>query len=421
MRTAVSLFAVVAVAALCTVSWAGEPTPSPDRAYVDAVIDAMVASGLITAEKAAEFKAQGMKASAAVADELAAAAAAKPKKKQWYDTIKLGGYVQARGLYYPDAEEKEVDLASVSLKKDSEFLVRRARIKLSAKPASGVEVVIQPDFGEGDVTIKDAYVDKKFGNENTSMIRVGQHKVPFGFEGPQSSSSRLPLERNWVARRTISGERDTGIAYYYTDPEDAKLFGLAKDEHFGTGDFGNIAVAFFNGQGIEDGAELNSDKHIVLRGCKPMLIKGFGSDSEEPTQYLEFGASYYAGDYVSKGLGKEVSEDLIGIHGYLAPQPFGLQAEYFTGETEGADIDGFYVMALYRPEDGNGTFYARYDELDGRRKGRGAKDYTRDRWTVGYAHELEDGKNRVTVEYSEDTPEGGDSWGEFGVQLMTHY
>lgn len=421
MRTAVLLFAVVAVAALGTGAWAANAAPSPDRAYVDAVIDSMVASGLISAEKAAEFKSQGAKASAAVADELAAAAAAKPKKKQWYDTIKLGGYVQARGLYYPDAEEKSVNVAAVDLKKDSEFLVRRARIKLSAKPAEGVEVVIQEDFGEGVTSVKDAYVDKKFGNENTSVIRVGQHKVPFGFEGPQSSSSRLPLERNWVARRTISGERDTGLAYYYTTPEDAALFELAKKNHFGTGDYGSFAIGFFNGQGIDGAVEYNSDKHIVLRGCKPMLIKGFNSDSEEPSQYFEFGASYYTGDYVSKGLDAEVSEDLIGIHAYLAPQPFGLQAEYFTGETEGADIDGFYVMGIYRPEDGSGSFYVRYDELDGRRKGKGTSNYSRDRWTVGYAHELEDGKNRLTVEYSEDSPEGGDSWGEFGVQLMTHY
>lgn len=322
----------------------------------------------------------------------------------WYETTKIDGYVQGRFYFYPDAEGDE---------KDSEFEVRRARIKVSAKPADDVAVEIQADL-TNEVETKDAWIQKWFGRDNESSLRIGQQKVAFGWEGPQSSGSRLPLERNWVARRTIDGERDTGLTFFWTCAEDKKLFETGKKKHFGTGDYGNLAVAFFNGQGINN-AEVNDSKHFVIRGAKPMLVK-LGDNAE---QYVEFGASYYTGEYVSMSGDEDEAEfddNLLNLFAYMAPQPIGVQAEWFDGETEGADLDGFYVMGMYRPEDGQGTFYARYDEMNGNRKGR-QRAHNTDRITVGYAHELEDGKTRVTVEWSDD--ELADS--TFGVQAMTKY
>ena len=408
MRVAVIAFSVIAVCCLVTsAAEAPEAVPTPDRAYIDAVLDGLVAEGVLGADAAQALKQKGDRAAVAVAEELAANA--EPAKKHWYDTTKISGYAQGRWLYYPDADEDEAD---------NEFSVRRARIKVAAKPADDVKVQIQADFGEGDATIKDAWLQKYFGSESTSSIRIGQQKLPFGFETPQSSSRRLPLERNWVARRTISGERDTGITYFYTAPEDKDLFGHAKSELFGTGDYGNIAIGVYNGQGIgADVEEVNSDKHIVLRACKPLMV-GLGG-GEEKDQYVEFGASYFAGDYFSTKAETEFSENLFGVHAYLAPQPFGLQAEYYNGETEGHDIDGWYAMGIYSPEEGDGTLFVRYDDMNGWRKGKNA-DYSRDRWSIGYAHDI-DSKTRLTVEYDIEQTDSGSDNDLFGIQIMTKY
>lgn len=61
---------------------------------------------------------------------------------------------------------------------------------------------IQPDLSKsvGEsihvARIKDAYLDVGLDADNEFRVRIGQSKVPFGFENMQSSSTRLPLDRN---------------------------------------------------------------------------------------------------------------------------------------------------------------------------------------------------------------------------------
>jgi hypothetical protein len=391
MKRAVwALLAAAFALALPQVLWAQK---SRDQAYVDAVLDGLVREGMLTLEKAQEIKADANEAAEIVAD------ATKPKPK-WTDTIKLSGYTQARWYYYPDDDDP-----------NNEFEVRRARIKLGAQPTERTEMELQLDMGEGEVTVKDAWVQYDLNPEGSFRVRAGQQKVPFGFETPQSSGSRVPLERNWVSRRVVPGERDTGVTFYWTDPADAALYEDIKKTGFGEGDYGNLAIGFYNGQGIEDGAEVNNDKHLCVRLAKP-----FQFDS----RVVEAGVSYYRGDYFSSsGTGAEFDEHLFGVHAYLPPDPIGVQTEWFKGETEGDDVDGFYVMGLYRPS-AKGTAFVRYDEYNGPRKGKGAGNvYDRDRWSIGYAHMLDD-KAEVTVEYDiQDTTDGNEDL--FGVQLQIGY
>jgi hypothetical protein len=393
MRLAAFLLAMAA----STVCWltsalAADPV-SADRAYVDSVLDGLVRQGVLTADQAAAIKADAAQATAGVAE------AAKPKPK-WTDTIKLSGYTQARWNYHPDADEVSND-----------FEVRRSRIKLAAQPTPRTEVELQLDLGEGEVTVKDAWAQYDLTVDGACRVRAGQQKVPFGFEGPQSSSNRVPLERNWVARRMIPGERDTGVTLYWTDPDDAALFDEVKKTGFGEGDYGNVALGFYNGQGIEDGAEVNDSKHLAVRLAKPFRVAD---------RVAEAGASYYGGRYHSPaGSGADFSEHLVALHAYLPPDPVGIQAEWFTGRTEGDDVDGFYAMGLYRPSD-DGVAFVRYDQYNGPRKGKGAGNvYDRERWSVGYAHMLDE-KTEVTVEYDiDDTATGNDDL--LGVQLQVGY
>ena len=406
MSKQVCMCVLLAVLVAPAVAWAGpQDTPSPDRAYVDAVIEALVDAGLITREQADTVKARGAQAARAVVEERAAqAAAAPPPKRGWYDDIKVGGYAQWRAMYYPDDDGKS-----------TEFLLRRARFVLDARPHPLYRVYIQPDMGEGKFELRDYWFERSFGAGNESRVRLGQQKVPFGYETPQSSSRRLPLERNWLARRMIPGERDTGITYFYTTPGEARLFGHGSRHEWGTGDWGNVAVSLFNGQGI-NAAEVNSSKHIVVRGAKPFMLGMGGNDV-----YAEAGASFMTGKYVSPADGGEFDDRLFGLHAFLSPHPVGIQAEYFTGKTEGADVDGWYAMLIGRT-DARGVAFLRYDEYNGPRKGRGEGNvYDRNRWGLGYCYEV-DAKTRVTVQYDRDRNEvSSRNEDALGIQVMTGF
>ncbi len=409
-RAAICLMVAAAVAASLAAHAAPAPVaPGPDRVYIDAVVDAMVESGVITQDQADKLKSRGQKA----LDTAAATKAAVPAKKKWYDTMKIGGYVQGRAMYYLDDIEAK-DANGDKHRVGDEFLVRRARMALEAKPSATSKLYLQTDMGGGSATVKDAWVERSFARDLSSRVRIGQQKVPFGFEVPQSSGSRLPLERNWLTRRTIPEERDTGLTYYFTTPGDKALFDAAKASYWGTGDYGNIAVSLFNGQSIgSEGQEVNDNKHLVVRLCKPFEIKSTGG-------YAEVGASYYGGDYFSKAAKQQFDEHLFGIHGYFAPEPFGLQAEYFDGETEGHDLKGWYAMGLWKSNPG-GVAFVRYDKLEGYRKGANAA-YDRHRTGVGYAYQLDD-NTRLTLEYDKeelDTASGG-SADQIGLQIMVSY
>lgn len=416
MRIAVIACAVaVAVVAprLVVAEDAAKP-PSPERVYVDTVLEGLVRTGVLTQEQVDRLKAQA----AAAADQAAKEAAVPrpteaPKKKAWYDTVKVSGYAQGRFQYYPDYPNADRKTHS------SEFLVRRARFKFTFEPDDLTHVVVEPDLGEGKVEVRDVYVQRWIGAERTFSFRLGQQKIPFGFETPQSSSVRLPFERNYLAANMFPGERDTGLVFFYTDPDDHHLFDASRKTAFGVGDYGNIAVGFLNGQGRNQ-PEINSSKHFVIRVAKPFSLGDAG-------RYAEIGASYWRGRYVSKWDSNSESfrDELLGFHLFLEPRPFGLQAEYYTGETEGADLDGWYAMGMFRTGR-RGTLFLRYEDYEGRRKGRGP-DYIfdRSRTGVGYAHQIDD-HNRLTVEYdfervdaANDRPAYHNDF--FGLQWMTTY
>ena len=405
------LVALIAMLAVAQAAPAAKPAPTPvpagpDRVYIDAVLDSMVEAGVITQDQADKLKLRGQ----AALDTAAAQKAAVPAAKKWYDTMKVSGYVQGRWQYYPDQlSVKDANGDKHNIR--NEFTVRRARFTIEANPNPNTKIVMQPDFGQNTVVMKDAFVERSFGPNMENRLRMGQQDVPFGFEVPQSSGAMLPLERNWVTRREIPDEKDTGLVYYYTTPEDRALFAQGKASAYAPGDFGNIAIGFFNGQGMgPESQEVNSDKHLSLRLTKPFELKSSGA-------YAEVGASYFGGDYYSKGAKAQFTDNLLGIHGYIAPKPFGVQAEYFNGKTEGHDLSGWYGMGLWQatPE---GTVFARYDTVDGWRKGSNA-DYSRHRYSLGYAHQF-DPNTRVTVEWDReilDTSAGGSN-DLVGVQLM---
>jgi len=336
--------------------------------------------------------------------------------------MKIGGYTQARALYYDDYPNAEATKGS------SDFVVARARTILTFQPSDFTDVYFHLDFGRGEPTVKDVWVQRLFGDDRQWRLRLGQQKVPFGFETAQSDADRLPFERTNLATAFFPGNRDTGVVLYYTRPQDAALFAAGR-EAFGAGDYGSFALGLFNGQGsayrtldsgakVYEGAETNSNKHLALRLAKPFAL---GRDG----RYAEAGVSYWHGRYFSRKAEREFDDRLLGLHAYLSPSPFGLEAGCYAGKTEGGDVDAWYAMGLLRTGR-EGLVFARYEGYDGPRKGKGLGNlFDRRRWSLGYAHDL-DRRTRLTLEYDLERVDAAGGQPAFhndvlGLQLQATY
>ena len=162
--------------------------------------------------------------------EPAPAAAPEPKKETpWYEKIKIRGYTQFRYNRIPGINRND-DLKNPQgdrfLGRDNGFGIRRARVILYGDVHERVSIYLQPDFAStitGDplnVTIlRDWYADLFFDKAKTLRLRVGQSKVPYGFENMQSSQNRPALDRNDALTSAVRDERDLGD-FYYWDPRE---------------------------------------------------------------------------------------------------------------------------------------------------------------------------------------------------------
>ncbi len=128
----------------------------------------------------------------------------------WYERFSLRGYTQLR---YVERHALDAPTAWSS----GGFSIRRGRLILSGFVSNDVFLYIQPDFAASNGTVlnvlqlRDAYFDVFLDSLHTYWLRVGQSRVPFGYENMQSSSNRLPMERAEVLNSaSVPGERDLG-------------------------------------------------------------------------------------------------------------------------------------------------------------------------------------------------------------------
>jgi hypothetical protein len=78
--------------------------------------------------------------------------------------------------------------------------------------------------------------------QKKNFVRVGQSKVPFGFENLQSSQNRLTLDRNDALNSAVANERDLGAFFYWAPSKIRERFAmLVKDGYKGSGDYGVFA------------------------------------------------------------------------------------------------------------------------------------------------------------------------------------
>ncbi|MFO7719022.1 MAG: porin [Gillisia sp.] len=311
-----------------------------------------------------------------------------PSEKKWFETISVGGYIQARyNRLLETNPQLGCDQCDGNWGEGNGFSLRRVRLKFSANLGDYVYFYLQPDFASsagGGVhygQLRDAYFDVSLDKEKKYRFRIGQSKVPFGFENLQSSQNRIPLDRNDALNSSIKNERELGVFFYYTPENIRKRFSsLVKQGLKGSGDYGVFGVGIFNGQ-TGNAPELNNDLHVVARVSYPFQVG---------KQIIEPGLQGYTGKYqmplgnISQGT--IVREDLnyidqrVAASFVLFPQPFGIQAEYnmgrgpeFNKETntiEETSLHGGYATLTYKTIIGNQLFFpfTRYHYYDGGKK-----------------------------------------------------
>ena len=121
--------------------------------------------------------------------------------------IKISGYIQAQYENYGDDLEK-------TLGSSNTFSVRRARIKFAYEVTDGVKFVLQPDFGQGLLSLKDAYGVVNIPKFKQFSLWAGQFNRP-NYEVEYSSSQREVFERSRVIRTIYPGEREIGVKFEY--------------------------------------------------------------------------------------------------------------------------------------------------------------------------------------------------------------
>ena len=107
------------------------------------------------------------------------------KKKNWYESFQIRGYVQVR---YNQLLETNEDLTCEQCDKswggENGFFIRRARIIFSGQLNDHVYMYIQPDFASSAgstyhiTQFRDAYMDVSIDKKKEFRFRIGQSKVP---------------------------------------------------------------------------------------------------------------------------------------------------------------------------------------------------------------------------------------------------
>jgi len=357
------------------------------------IVNALVSKGVLTEEEG-DLLVKGRN--------MEQEAQKKKESKAWTNNIKINGYVQNRvtdmisgdnGIaLWPDPSVGNDDSGGAG----QNFRIRRARIIFSGQIGDHLGFYIQPDFASsagsfGTQTkdtsgsfsnnvaqLRDAYGDIFIDKEKVHRFRVGQSKVPFGYENLQSSSNRLALDRVDALNSAVRDERDTGVFYYYTPKEIQNLFKEITDaglKH--TGNYGMFAFGAYMGQGANQN-DANDNYHVVSRFTYPWKTESgqifeAGIQAYKGTYVRSTGNYYLAGGnapkdninnevigggklgtlntriarpYISPEFSKngssssgEFEDERIAVSFRMYPQPWGLEGEWNWGTSPGLDMN----------------------------------------------------------------------------------
>lgn len=296
--------------------------------------------------------------------------------------FKITGYVQGQWQWTEnDAAPAFGAGGSFQNNSNNRFGIRRGRLKFSYT-TDNFQAVIQPDFTEKGVAIKDVYFSLST-NSKVLSGKVGLFDRPFGYEISYSSSQRESPERSRLFLSLFPGERDEGVMITLKGKD--RLTGFSLD------------AGIFNGNGI--GVESDSYKDFIGRLSWLKQIKK-----------VQLGAavSYYRGSianplnnnyiyksdigFVENDVEKQSAEkrQYIGFAAqYIQESSIGktsLKAEYISGQQPGTfetnaqpggkslgtgnsalylrKFSGFYAMLVQDLGQSKHSLVAKYDYYD---------------------------------------------------------
>ncbi len=290
----------------------------------------------------------------------------KKETRRWYEVITLRGYMQMRYNRLLETNPKlKCEQCDRSWGENGGIFIRRARLIFSGNVTKNIFFYIQPDFASSAGSsnhffqIRDAYVDIGFDKKNEFRVRLGQSKVPFGFENMQSSQNRLPLDRADPLNSAVLNERDLGVFFYYAPAKTREFFARMVSENYkGSGDYGVVGFGVYNGQ-TANRPELNNNLHVVGRVSIPIQI---GDRYIEPGIQAHAGKIVLPSDLRTPGVKSvksfEFNDRRVAGTFVLYPKPFGILAEYNVGQgpryntardsIETTDLSGGYATIYYR-------------------------------------------------------------------------
>ncbi|RYY95163.1 MAG: porin [Chitinophagaceae bacterium] len=312
-------------------------------------------------------------AAAQTAGATADTAAAKPAK--WYDKVSVRGYAQVRYNRLAETNPQlKCEQCDRSIGEGGGLFLRRVRIVFFGQISERVYFYIQPDFASSTSStlnigqLRDAYIDIGLDRKSEFRVRLGQSKIPFGFENMQSSQNRLPLDRADALNSAISNERDVAALFYWAPTKIRKrLASLVSEGYKGEGDYGVLGVGVFNGQ-TANRSDQNDGLHVVGRLSYPFE---WGSQIVEPALQAYSGRYVVTAEQQSAGVkvlpGGEYPDERVAASFILYPRPFGIHAEYNVGRgpefnpatdsIETRRLKGGYVTLHYMLRAGSHLLY----------------------------------------------------------------
>ena len=267
---------------------------------------------------------------------------AQEKKKLIGDYLSISGWMNIQYDYESQLQNNGESLDVIA----NTFNVRRARLDFKGNLCENVEFRVQGDLA-GTPKLVDGFVKVKL--QKYFNIQVGQFKIPFTFENPQSPLTLEGVEYAQVISKlsgysdisgvkTYSGGRDVGVMIY------GDLFSF---EHNGKEiPILTYKLGVFNGNGMNNkDANLAKDIAGSIEVCPG--VKG-----------LMLATSYYNGNYMLTN--GDIKEDKalrnrLTFGGKYENGRLTVRSEYIMGDTEmaqGNEIytlksDGFYVTGGY--------------------------------------------------------------------------
>lgn len=309
-----------------------------------------------------------------------------PAPRAWYQKYSFRGYSQFRyNRLFSTNGLLACEQCDRSLGVNNGFFLRRARFILSGDVSDKVYIYFQPDFASlsGNLNfgqIRDLYFDVALDKKKEYRVRVGQSKIPYGFENLQSSQNRLSLDRADSLNSAHANERDLGAFFYWAPTSIRHRFAdLVSTGLKGSGDYGVFGIGVYNGQTLNR-PEANNNLHTVGRVSYPFRLKG--------GQIIEPGIQAYTGRYAvtsdqrgaSIGGPVNFSDQRAALSLVVYPQPLGFQAEYNVGtgprfnpatkRIEQSGLQGGYAQTMYMKKLYGQTLipFARYQYYSGGKK-----------------------------------------------------